>query len=118
MVNLLTFLLPCLLDRRTSFMFYWARFLSNLLGEVQRRELQRERERDARPFDWRPRSREEANQAAADEEALEEAEKYEKSRQWNKALAIYRDLAADCPDPDIVVKAKMRIKRVKRAQGR
>ena len=93
------------------------RLLCELLGGAQRTQIQRDRARDARLPGWRPRTREEADQADDDEDALDEAERYEKARQWKKALAIYRELARYCPVPEIVVKAKLGIKRVKRAQG-
>jgi hypothetical protein len=97
--------------------FLLIRLLLNLAGEAQRTQIQYGRERGARLPGWTPRTREEAEQADDDEESLDEAETYEKSRQWTKALAIYRELARYSPVPDIVVKAKMGIKRVKRAQG-
>ena len=98
-------------------MFFLLRLLLGLLGEAQRREIQYDRERGARLPDWRPRTRAEADEADEDEGALAEAERHEKSRRWQKALAIYRELEDCSPVPGIVVKAKMGIKRVKRAQG-
>ncbi len=98
-------------------MFYLVRLLGSLFGEAQHKLIQRDRERHARLPDWKPRTREEAEEAHEDEEALEEAETYERARQWKKALAIYRELAKCSPVPALVVKAKMGIKRVKRAQG-
>jgi hypothetical protein len=91
--------------------------LFNLAGEAQRAQIESDRERGSRLPGWRPRTREEADEADEDEEALAKAETYEKSRQWTKALAIYRELARCSPVPEIVVEAKMGIKRVKRAQG-
>ena len=98
-------------------MFFLIRLLLRLLGEAHRMEIEHERVRGARLPSWRPRTRAEADEADEDEDSLEEAETYEKSRQWKKALAVYRELARCCPAPDIVVKARMGIKRVKRAQG-
>ena len=98
-------------------MFFLIRLLFNLIGEAQRKQIQCEREREARLPDWEPETREEAEEADEDEESLARAETFEKSRQWKKALAIYRELAKYSPVPEIVVKAKMGIKRVKQAQG-
>jgi hypothetical protein len=97
------------------FLFY--RLFSNLFGEIQHRQIQADRERDARVTTWRPGTHAEAEEAEEDQDSLDEAEDYEKARQWKKALAIYRELAKCSPVPKIVVKAKMGIKRVKRAQG-
>ncbi len=97
--------------------FFLIRWLSEMLGEARREEIQRERERDASPINWRPRTRAEAKQAEEDDEWLDKAEAYERARELKKALRIYRDLAKYSPAPDIVIKAKMGIKRVKRAQG-
>jgi hypothetical protein len=91
--------------------------LFRLAEEAQREQIEYERARGARLPGWRPRTEEEADEADEDDEWLEKAEAYEKSRQWTKALKVYRELAKCSPVPDIVVKAKMGIKRVKRAQG-
>jgi hypothetical protein len=99
------------------FFLLLARLLASLLGEAQRTQMQSDRARGARLPGWRPRSREEEDEADDDEDSLDEAEAYEKSRQWKKALAIYRELAKYSPVPEIVVKAKIGIKRVKREQG-
>jgi hypothetical protein len=93
------------------------RTLFDVVGDAQKTQIQRDRERDARLPDWRPRTRRQAEEADEDEESLDKAEDYEKSRQWKKALATYRELAKCSPVPDIVVKARMGIKRVKRAQA-
>jgi hypothetical protein len=98
-------------------MFFLLRLLFGLAGEAQRAQIEGDRRRGARLPDWKTRTREEAEEAGEDKEALAEAEGYEKSRHWKKALAIYRELAKCSPVPGIVVKAKMGIKRVKRAQG-
>jgi hypothetical protein len=98
-------------------LFLLIRLLFSMFGEVQRTQIQSDRARDARLPGWRPRTREEADQADDDEDALDEAETYERSRQWKKALAIYRELARYSQVPEIVVEAKLGIKRVKRAQG-
>lgn len=92
-------------------MFYLLRVLFDLIGEAQREEIERDRERVARLPNWEPRTREEEDEADEDEDSLDEAETYEKSRQWEKALAIYRELARYSPVPEVVVKAKMGIKR-------
>jgi hypothetical protein len=97
--------------------FLLIRLLLNLAGEAERTQIERSRARGARLPGWRPRTREEADEADEDEDSLDEAETYERSRQWTKALGIYRELARCSPVPDIVVKAKMGIKRVKRAQA-
>jgi hypothetical protein len=92
------------------------RMIFRMTEEAQGAQIQSDRVRNARLPQWRPRTRAEAKEADEDEDSLEEAERYEKSGQWKKALAIYRDLEKGSPVPEIVVKAKMGIKRVKRAQ--
>jgi len=92
------------------------RMIFRMTEESQAAKSQSDRERNARLPNWRPRTRAEAREADEDEESLEKAERYEKSGQWKKALAIYRDLEKGSPVPEIVVKAKMGVKRVKRAQ--
>src|SRR5689334_17387786 len=93
------------------------KLLLGLTGEAHRRIIESDRQRGSRLPRWTPRTREEAEEAEEDEASLARAEKYEKSRQWQKALAIYRELARCSPVPDIAVKAKLGIKRVKREQG-
>jgi hypothetical protein len=96
--------------------YFLLRLIFRMTEDAQGAQIQRDRERNSRLPNWRPRTRAEAREADEDEDSLEKAEKYEKSGQWKKALAIYRDLEKGSPVPEIVVKAKMGVKRVKRAQ--
>lgn len=97
--------------------FWLFRALFDAAGDAHKMQIDGERARDARLPNWRPRTQAEADQANEDDDSLAEAEEYEQSREWKKALAIYRELAKYSPVPDIVVKAKISIKRIKRAQG-
>jgi hypothetical protein len=89
--------------------------LVNMIGEHQ--SSQYERERRTRLSDWEPETWQEAKEARQDEKRLARAERYEESGQRKKALAIYRELARHSPVSEIVVKAKMGVKRVKQSQG-
>jgi hypothetical protein len=97
--------------------YFLLRLLFRMTDEAQGEQIRSDRERNARLPNWRPRTRAEAEEADEDEDSLEEAERYEKSGQWKKALAIYRELEKGSPVPEIVVKAKMGVKRVRRAQA-